>query len=80
MKIQIEQLSRSYRVRRLTEQDVASILELERGNSLYYQYSPPAPSQASVVEDMQALPVGKTMADKYFLGFFQGRALVTIVT
>lgn len=80
MKIQIEQLFRSYRVRRLTEQDVASILELERGNSLYYQYSPPAPSQASVVEDMQALPVGKIMADKYFLEFFQGRALVTIVT
>ena len=68
--IRVETLCADYRVRELSESDVPEVLKLYKGNPIYFEHCPPAPSKDSVREDMHALPNGKTAQDKYFVGFF----------
>lgn len=68
--LQLQQLSDIYEVRRLGREDVPAVLALCQGNPLYYEYCPPAPSQEGILQDMEALPKGKSKEDKYYLGFF----------
>lgn len=72
-------LSSRYAVRALTEADIPIMLALFRGNPLFYQHCPPPPSAETARKDMQALPPRKTMEDKYYLGFFDGEALVAVL-
>lgn len=72
-------LSARYAVRRLTEADVPAVLKLCRGNPLYYEHCPPPPTEETVRADMAALPPRKTLADKYYLGFFEGDRLCAVL-
>lgn len=74
----VKELSRAYDVRVLTDADVPSVLALCEGNPLYYEHCPPAPSAQSIREDMRALPEGKRMRDKFYLGFYSGGALIAV--
>ena len=74
-----EMLSQSFRVRSLTVEDADSVLRLWEGNPLYFAHCPPAPSRDGVLEDMRALPPGKKMEDKYYLGFFDGEKLAAVI-
>lgn len=65
----IDQLSKYYSCRILTEKDIPSILSLYESNPLYFQHCPPEPNFATVKEDMLCLPEGKAKADKFFVGF-----------
>lgn len=76
---QIERLSKQYMVRTLADADVAAVLELCKENPLYYQYCPPFVTENSIRADMTALPPGKTMEDKYYLGFYEGDKLVAVM-
>ena len=79
MKFQIEQLSKQYNVRRVTDADVAAVYALCKENPLYYQYCPPFVTEDSVRADMAALPPHKTVEDKYYLGFFKNETLVAVM-
>lgn len=68
--MEIQNLSPRFSVRPLGEKDLDAILALCAGNPLFYRYHPPAATRESVLADLAALPPGKTMADKLFLGFF----------
>ena len=59
----LQQLSASYAVRRLTEADIPAVLALQSANPQFYRYHPPLPSEASIREDLSALPPEKTAAD-----------------
>lgn len=72
-------LSNTYRVSRLTEEDVPVVLELCRGNPRYYQYCPPPVSETGIRQDMQALPEGKSLKDKFYLGFWDGGDLMAVL-
>lgn len=72
----ISLLSNNYSVRRLDYNDADSVYEMSRRNTLFYQYHPPFVTEKSILEDMEALPPGKTMEDKYYIGFFNGTRLV----
>ncbi len=72
-------LSGKYTVRKLSEADIPKALSLCEKNTLYYQYCPPFVSDQSIRDDMNALPPGKTMADKYYVGFYDGEKLVAIL-
>lgn len=74
-----EALSKSYRVRRLVESDVDDVFRLCRENTLFYEYHPPMVTPESILEDLVALPPGKEMADKYFVGFFRDGALAAVL-
>lgn len=74
----IDQLSKYYSCRILTEKDIPSILSLYESNPLYFQHCPPEPNFATVKEDMLCLPEGKAKADKFFVGFWNGFHLVAL--
>ena len=72
-------LSERYQVRRLTEEDVEAIYQLCAENPLFYQHCPPFVTRESIRADSRALPPGKTAADKYYLGYFQGDKLAAVL-
>ena len=72
-------LSRRYDARALTEADVERIFGLCRTQTLFYRYHPPFVTRESILEDLRAMPPGKTVADKLFAGFFDGTALAAIL-
>ena len=61
----LSKLSTIYNIRRMGENDVSLILDLENGNPLYFNYCPPKPSKQSVLNVLKALPEGKNMDDKW---------------
>lgn len=75
----VQKLSAVYRVRRLAPEDAGAVLELCSGNPLFYRYHPPVATQNSILQDMQALPPGKTMSDKYYIGFYSGTDLLAVM-
>lgn len=72
----INKLSKNYKVRELTENDIDSMLELGKNNDIFFQYNPPVFTRESILEDMKALPPGKERNDKCYLGFFQEDTLI----
>lgn len=75
----VEALSDAFAVRRLSEADVERVYDVCRGNKIFYAYHPPFVTRESILEDMAALPPGKSVEDKYFVGFFARDALVAIM-
>ena len=70
-----------YQVRQLTQEDIPAVLRLMQGNTLYFQYcgGDAGPSEASIRRDMSIVPTGKTLEDKYYVGFFQDETLAAIM-
>ena len=79
MVLDVVRLSASLTVRRLEEADMPQILALCGGNPQFYRYHPPMASEDGIREDMQALPPGKTMEDKYYVGYFDGGGLAAVL-
>lgn len=77
--MEITMLSNSFRVRRLTSEDVEQIYALSCGNEIFYQYHPPFVTRESILEDMEALPPNKGYEDKFYIGFFDGEQLVAVM-
>ena len=71
--------SQNYAVRPLTAADVDTILVFCEGNEQFYRYHPPLATRESILEDVTALPPGKCVADKHYLGFFDGERLVAVL-
>ncbi len=72
-------LSDRYLVQRISTSDIAKVYELCRKNDLYYQYCPPFVSEQSIIDDMNALPPGKQMRDKYYVGYYDGEKLIAVM-
>lgn len=68
--MEVQAFSARYRVRALGEGDVEEILAICAANPLFFRYHPPAATRQSIREDLRALPPGKALADKFYLGFF----------
>ena len=77
--LNLSQLSTRYRIKKMGEEDASIILNLEYGNPLYFEYCPPEPSVATVLNDLKALPDGKSSDDKFYIGFFNNDNLVAIM-
>ena len=72
-------LSTKYKVKKMREEDAPIIFNLLPGNPLYFEYCPPKPSIESVLNDLRALPPGKSLIDKFYLGFFNDNQLVAVM-
>ncbi len=79
MVLNIEELSKKYKVRRLKEGDTEEIVSLCSQNELYYRYCPPFVSKESILADMKALPPNKDYPDKYYVGYFDGERLIAVL-
>lgn len=77
--MEINKLSSVYHVRYLQGNDVNAIYKLCCGNELFYQYHPPFATKESIMDDMEALPPGKTEKDKYYVGYFKGNELAAVL-
>lgn len=73
------ELSKRYMVKQLEEQDIPAIFRLCCENPLYYRYCPPFVSEQSIRDDMNALPTGKEVADKYYAGYYDGGKLIAVL-
>ncbi len=77
--MEVSSLSERYGVRELGPYDVPEILEICRGNPLFYRHCPPPVSEKRIAEDMNALPPGKEKKDKHYLGYFDGKKLIAVM-
>lgn len=68
-----------YQVRRLEHGDIEAVYGLCQSNPRFYEFHPPFVTRESILEDMKALPPGKTIADKYFMGFWKDGVLTAIL-
>ncbi|MGQ7337047.1 GNAT family N-acetyltransferase [Streptococcus suis] len=75
----ISNLSSRFQVRKLTEVDLEQVLALYQTNPLYFEHFPPLPSLESLANDLVDCPPGKSLSDKYFLGFWDKERLVAIL-
>ena len=69
--MELQKVSRRYRIRLLQETDMDDILRLSESNPMFYEYCPPFVTRESILNDMKALPQGKTDAEKYYIGFLR---------
>ena len=65
--MEISEFSKTYQVRRLGRDDVDAIYELCRENRIFYRYHEPFVTKESILDDMEALPPGKSREDKSYL-------------
>ena len=72
-------LSKRYSIRRMDDSDADSILELCKGNTQYYLYCQAEPSREQILNDLHITPPGIDPSDKYYVGFYQGNALVAVM-
>lgn len=72
-------LSSRYAVRPLLRPDAPAVLALCEGNPLFYRYHPPFVTLQSIYDDMDALPPGRTVANKHYVGFWSGGELVAVL-
>ena len=79
MDVEIESLSKRFYVRKLDRNDVEMIYEISCQNKIYYQYHPPFVTKENILEDMEALPPGKSYEDKFYVGFFESESLMAIM-
>ena len=79
MTIEPRRLSSEFQVRFLDKADIPDILALCRKNSLYYHYCPPAATEQSILQDMEALPPGRSREDKYYIGYFEKGHLMAVM-
>ncbi|NQJ22004.1 GNAT family N-acetyltransferase [Streptococcus suis] len=77
--MKISQFSSRFQVRKLTEADLEQVLALYQTKPLYFEDFPPLPSLESLANDLVDCPPGKSLSDKYFLGFWEHNRLVAIL-
>ena len=76
MTLDITKITRDYTVKKLGEEDFPAILALYGGNPQYFEaMNQPVPT-GGLEEDLAAVPDGKTLEDKYWLGFWREETLV----
>lgn len=77
--IEVSKLSSRYTVRVLTEADAGEVIALCLGNPQYYEYAEARPKLEQVVADMRVTPPGVDASRKYYVGFYEGDALVALM-
>ena len=75
----IKNMSKTYNVEKLTENDIETIYRLCQGNKLYYRYCQAEISREQILSDLYLRPEGVNEDNKYYLGFFDGDILIAII-
>ena len=72
-------LSATFTVRQLHASDIDRIYDLCAENKIFYQYHPPFVTRERILQDLEALPPGKDISDKFYIGFFDAQTLVAVL-
>ncbi len=79
MRLSIETITDQYCIKELTENDLPELYRLCVSNPQYYTYLKCEPTLDSLRGELTALPLGKALDDKYFVGFYEGERMVAIL-
>lgn len=77
--IDINRLSKNYNVRSLTKEDIDIIYQLCLGNTLFYKCVKQSPNKDEILNDLIITPPNVSINDKYYVGFFDGDNLVSVM-
>ena len=77
--LDIEALSTSHKVRRITQADISDVYGLCKSNQKYYEYTNAAPTVESLTEIISRVPEGAGENNKFFVGFYEGERLVAVL-
>lgn len=77
--LNIKNMSKTYKVEKLKENDIESIYRLCQGNTLYYHYCQAEISREQILSDLCLRPEGVNEYNKYYLGFFEDELLVAVL-
>ena len=77
--IDISKISSLYDIRRMDDSDVDSILNFCQKNSQFYEYCEAEPTREQVLNDLHIAPLGISLSDKYYIGFFQKETLIAVM-
>lgn len=72
-------LSTSHQVRHITQADISDVYGLCKSNQKYYEYTNAAPTVESLTEIISRVPEGAESGGKYFVGFYDGDQLVSVL-
>ena len=72
-------IRRPVSVYRLYEDDIPKLYRLCVSNPQYYTYLKCKPDSETLKGELTALPPGKTLEDKYFLGIYEGDQMIAIL-
>lgn len=75
----INKFSNQYSVRFLKENDSDLVIDLCKGNPLFYEYTIARPTKENLLEDMKLTPPGIDLIDKYYVGYFDNETLVAVL-
>lgn len=77
--IDVDQLSPSYSVRKLTESDIGAIYRLCRENTIFYQYCAAELSREQILLDLHITPPGIREDRKFYVGFSLDEKLIAVM-
>lgn len=69
----------NFYAKRMGEDNIDEIIELCKGNKLYYQYCGKEWTKNQILNDLQITPPGIDIKDKYYLGFYQNDKLIAVI-
>ncbi len=75
----LSKLSPRYHVRSMNDSDADTLLEFCLQNDQYYRYCGKQPSRALILHDLHITPPNTSADAKYYVGFYEGEALVAIM-
>lgn len=75
----ISKFTRRYDIRYLRDSDADDILAFCLQNQQYYQYCGKQPSRSLILNDLHVTPPGVEASAKYYVGFYDGAALVAVL-
>ena len=77
--LDIDALSTSHQVRRITEADISDVYALCKSNQKYYEALNTAPTVESLTEIISSVPEGAGSEDKHFVGFYADGRLISVL-
>ena len=77
--LDIQALGTGYDVRRISEADISDVYRLCRSNRKYYRSLGTAPTRESLTEIISRVPQGAQKQGKYFVGFYEGENLISVM-
>ena len=77
--LNLDTLSTTYKIKKISEEDISDVYNLCKANTKYYEYAKTEPTKRNLTEVISQLPVGTGPENKYFVGFYDNDKLIAIL-
>ena len=78
-RLDIKYFSKDFTVRKMTQEDAKLIYKMTSKNLQYYEYCGRMNTLEDIYNDLEILPPGKSIKDKYYVGYFDGEELAAVM-